>query len=284
MPLGLEPDGNLVLGPGQRIVDWLVKMRRLPATRMLDRLIADGNVSSRDRSALIDLLATFYAWARSRPMQPAEYVRQVRARLDESLYALSAADLRLDRAAILEAVAQQRRYVDSNIELLRSRAGQLIEAHGDLRPEHIYLGTRFDAACVIDCLEFDARLRRLDPLEELAFLALECRHLGAEDLGRMLARGVQVAIGDVAPDSLTDFYKSQRALTRAKLAAWHLRDRHSSRRRHWMERADSYLRDGLHFARLALRSESIDQTHRISNPTFITQHAGQSRVLQKLQQ
>jgi aminoglycoside phosphotransferase family enzyme len=258
VPLGSKPDGSLVLGRGRRIVDWLVKMRRLPASRMLDVLIAEGAVSARDRNALIDLLAGFYARARPRAMQPAEYVHRLYSGLDENLRALRAADFPTDRADVLEVERLQRMYLDSNIDLLRSRAAQLIDGHGDLRPEHIYLGTRFDAACVIDCLESDARLRRLDPLEELAFLALECRRLGAEDLGRTLERGVQVAIGDVVPNSLIDFYKSRQALTRAKLAVWRLRDPHLARRRHWMKRAASYVKDGLYFAQLALQARQSD--------------------------
>lgn len=256
LPLGCAQDGSLVLGRrAQRIVDWLVKMRRLPAARMLDRSVGDGTVSERDRRVLIELLARFYTRAQPRAMRPAEYVRHVRARLDANLHALRAADLSMDRAAVLQVIEQQRRFVDSNIELLGSRAARLIEGHGDLRPEHVYLGTRFDAACVIDCLEFDARLRRLDPLEELAFLALECRRLGAEALGLSLVRGIQAAIADMPPESLMDFYRSHRALTRAKLAAWHLRDTHFPQRvRHWKQRADSYLQDAFAFAQVALQA------------------------------
>jgi hypothetical protein len=33
VPLSLNPSGRLVLGPGMRVVDWLVRMRRLPAAR-----------------------------------------------------------------------------------------------------------------------------------------------------------------------------------------------------------------------------------------------------------
>ena len=58
----------------------------------------------------------------------------------------------------------------------RAAQGRIVEGHGDLRPEHIFLdGT----PRIIDCLEFDRDLRLLDPVDELAFLALECERLGA---------------------------------------------------------------------------------------------------------
>ena len=149
-------------------------------------------------------------------------------------------------------MGEQQRFIDSNIRLLGRRAARLVDGHGDLRPEHVYLGSRFDAPCVIDCLEFDARLRRLDPVEELAFLALECRRLGAEAFGRGVAQGVLAAMDVRIPESLMHFYMSHRALTRAKLAAWHLRERYRPQvLKHWRDRANSYIQDALHFAVLA---------------------------------
>ncbi len=42
VPLALDDGGRLRLGDGGGVIDWLVRMRRLPAARMLDRLIARG--------------------------------------------------------------------------------------------------------------------------------------------------------------------------------------------------------------------------------------------------
>jgi aminoglycoside phosphotransferase family enzyme len=53
--------------------------------------------------------------------------------------------------------------------------GKIIEAHGDLWPEHICLE---DKPVIIDCLEFNRALRILDTVSELAFLALECEQRG----------------------------------------------------------------------------------------------------------
>ena len=43
-PLVVEPDRGLRLGGPGPAADWLVKMRRLPADRMLDRRIAEKRV------------------------------------------------------------------------------------------------------------------------------------------------------------------------------------------------------------------------------------------------
>ena len=60
------------------MVDWLVQMRRLPAGRTLDRLIAAGKITKLQVDALADVLAHFYTEA-ERGHQPAdEYVVQLR--------------------------------------------------------------------------------------------------------------------------------------------------------------------------------------------------------------
>jgi aminoglycoside phosphotransferase family enzyme len=133
-----------------------------------------------------------------------------------------------------------------------ARAEYLIDGHGDLRPEHVYLGSDSEGPCVIDCLEFDAALRWLDPAEEMTFLALECRMLGARTLSAALLARYRAASLAPPDDPLMDFYTSQSALTRAKLAAWHLRDPEIARRAPaWRARAQRYL---LMAARYVLRA------------------------------
>jgi aminoglycoside phosphotransferase family enzyme len=97
----------------------------------------------------------------------------------------------------------------------------VIEGHGDLRPEHVCLT---DPPAVIDCLEFSQDLRMLDPLDELTFLGLECERLGAPEVGGWFMDAYRRATRDDAPPDLLGFYLRFRALRRAKVAVWHLRD------------------------------------------------------------
>jgi len=71
-------------------------------------------------------------------------------------------------------------------------------------------------------LEFSERLRTQDTADEIGFLALECERLGAPDFARALLDAYRAASGDDVDDALVDFYQSCRAMTRARLAAWHL--------------------------------------------------------------
>jgi aminoglycoside phosphotransferase family enzyme len=256
VPLSCSAGGRLVLGKAERVVDWVIKMRRLPAERALDvALRRAGNVSACEQSGLIELLAHFYRRASRQPLTSSGYLRSVRARIARNAADLGAPDLRVNSMWLNQIVSTQQQFVREHESLLGERASHLVEGHGDLRPEHIFLDSPDGVPCVIDCLEFDAHLRRLDPAEELAFLMLECKRLGAHELADQLGAGVMAALSDVVPAELVHFYMSCQALNRAKVAAWHLRDLRGARRvRHWQSRTESYLSDADHYARWAVQS------------------------------
>lgn len=94
---------------------------------------------------------------------------------------------------------------------------------------------------IIDCLEFGPKLRALDPLDELAFLHLECERLGglwaAERIRWHLAR----ALGDDASSGLFLFYRSHRAMLRARLSIAHLLDANPRTPEKWPRLARVYL-------------------------------------------
>ena len=130
----------------------------------------------------------------------------------------------------------------------RAAAGCVVEAHGDLRPEHIVLD---DPPVVIDCLEFDRNLRVLDRAEELEFLALECARIGHAAAGEEIGRECRARLGDDAPQPLRQFYRSHRAATRAKLYVWRANEPDDGSTERWLATAREYLELALDAARLA---------------------------------
>jgi uncharacterized protein len=120
----------------------------------------------------------------------------------------------------------------------RARDGRIIDAHGDLRPQHICL---LPAPVIIDCLEFNRQFRILDPVDELAYLALECERLGIPGIGDQVLAYYTTATGDACPAELIGFYKAFRACLRAKIAVWHTVDHDIQDHRRWLDLAGSYL-------------------------------------------
>jgi aminoglycoside phosphotransferase family enzyme len=229
-----ELDGR---GP---VVDWLVVMRRLPAERMLDAAIRAGTVRVDEVRKFSLLLADFYRRAAPVILDPEAYRQHFATAVQANHVELTAPAYGLPGEQIAALTRSQEHFLRDQGHLLarRAHAGRVVDAHGDLRPEHICLTPD---PVIIDCLEFDAALRRLDPVDELAYLALECERLGAPAVGTDVLRHYREATGDDCPDALIHFYTVFRACLRAKIAIWHLADCAPAERDHWSERARSYL-------------------------------------------
>lgn len=216
-------EGGFRLGGRGPVADWLVKMRRLPEDRMLGRLIRDRSLAPRDLARLATVLTRFYARARPLDWSPGVYAQRLRQSLEANAAALLSPRYGLPAARIRRVLASQRRFAAAAAAALEERmaAGRVVDGHGDLRPEHVCLERR---PVIIDCLEFNADLRVVDPADELGFLALECERLGDAPAGDTLLDLYARLSGDDPPPALVAFYKSCRACLRAKLAVWHLDD------------------------------------------------------------
>ncbi len=278
VPLRLR-GGSLRLGGATGCIeDWLVKMRQLPASGMLDSILGHRSLRAAERNRLVAHLGAFFAQAEAAPISSEAYVRRFRNELSANQRSLQKSGTRLNQALVQAVTHTQRTFLQRAGHRFGERGRCVVEGHGDLRAEHVYLGS---PPCVIDCLEFSRNLRLFDPLEELAFLALEIERLGYPALAGELVRQFQLLRGHPAADAVISFYMSHRATTRAKLAIWHLDDPQFPDARPWIARANSYLRDALRHGRRALRLLAGGQdelsAHRLS-PRNAAQNESASSV------
>jgi len=237
-----EADGRLALDGEGEAVDWLVRMRRLPAGRALDRLIADGAVTTEQVDAIADVLARFYRDAERGKPTADEYVQQLRNEHTISRDVVRAYENGLARPLLDEV----QRFLDEDHALLRARVAQrrIVDGHGDLRPEHVWLAT---PPLVIDCLEFNERLRQVDPFDEIAYLGLECARMGAGWIGPRLLQRLSAALDDAVDPRLVRFYARYRACIRARLALAHLAEPSPREPERWQPLARAYLKLGVEF-------------------------------------
>jgi len=98
----------------------------------------------------------------------------------------------------------------------RVRAHRVVEGHGDLRCEHIFVGD--GEIKMIDCVEFSERLRYCDVASDLAFLAMDLDRLGARELADEVVDSYVAASADDGLIEFGPFYKCYRAVVRAKVA------------------------------------------------------------------
>ena len=244
-PLVRTTGGRLSLDGSGTPVDWLVRMRRLNARDMLDRRIEAGFVGPEELGPAADLLARFYRSASPVPTTPSDVIDRLRRTIETTREDMMSPLYGLPEGIVSRLADRQLAFLDERPALLRARSrdGRIVEGHGDLKPEHFYLGS---PPAVIDCLEFSRQLRVLDPAEDLSLLSVECERLGHPEVAAFFFARYSEQTGDRPPPDLLAFYRSVRALIRAKLSAGHLRDEPVRNPRRWRARTLRYLWLSLH--------------------------------------
>lgn len=239
VPLTVSASGLAISGDGP-VVDWLVVMRRLDENETLEAALWGSWLKPFQVDRLAATLGAFYAHAPRVQLEPEHYLVGWQKALADNCRVLFNARLGLPQGSVERIAQVQRRFVMKRSALLlaRVRARQLVDAHGDLRPEHIWLR---EPVTIIDCLEFDPKLRALDPLDEIAFLHLECERLGGLWVAERIRRHLARALGDNASSGLFLFYRSHRAMLRARLSIAHLLDASPRTPEKWPRLARMYL-------------------------------------------
>lgn len=238
VPLTCERAGALALGGEGKPVDWLVRMRRLNAEATLERRIEAGSLRNEEFAAVAERLAQFYRSLERVPLSPFGYLGRFGGEIARSFGELSRPEYGLDQAQLVALRERQLAALETLQPRLEERASRVVEGHGDLRAEHVWIE---DPPVIIDCLEFDRELRLVDPLDDLGFLALECARLGRPDLQSPLLAAYARATPDRIDTDLLRFYQSVRAALRARLAIQHLREARFLVSDHWREHARTWV-------------------------------------------
>ncbi len=202
------------------VFDYLVKMRRLPDARCLTNLVASGADIAPEIRLIARRLVTFHGSApRSSEIDAAatpEAIRELWCRTVDEL--LETEDLPVDPDTVYRIATLVERYIAGRRKLFQQRIAQnhICDGHGDLLANDIFcLDT---GPQILDCIEFDDRLRFGDVLSDLAFLAMDLELLHRPDLARGLFNAYTTFSGEHHPASLAHFYIAYRALVRCKVA------------------------------------------------------------------
>ncbi|WP_049820178.1 hypothetical protein [Bradyrhizobium japonicum] len=239
VPLTETALGYTIGGSGP-VADWLVVMRRLNEEETLEAMLRNGTARQTEVRQLAAVLDRFYSHTARILVAPETYVA--------SLYEAAALDWQillnqrfgLPRGTILRIAWAQRQFLERNARMLADRVSRrfIVDGHGDLRPEHIWLTPPHP---IIDCLEFNSRLRASDALDEIAFLHLECERLGGRWFGDAIRRRLARTLHDDHRSGIFLFYRIGRAMLRARLSIAHLFDAHPRTPEKWPRLARAYL-------------------------------------------
>lgn len=177
LPIALAADGMPEIGLQNSLaIDFAVRMRRMDDSRQMDKLLLKNAVSPSDMQALAALLAPFHQSvafpAKDAPYQSGDN----RADFDD-LFQLENACVQLFGSEAITILTTWRNTVDRFLaahELrlhARAESGFWVDGHGDLHGRNIFLLPQ--GPVVFDCIEFNPHFRKLDVLNDLAFLCMD---------------------------------------------------------------------------------------------------------------
>ena len=228
------------LGGSGEIVEYAVKMRRLPEDRMMDSLLRAGCLPGDAIARVCERVARFHAEAEATDAVAAFGSPSAVAQLWEEQFAewASLVDDFLDpfQDALLRATARAWRVQKRALLEQRHRDGHVRDGHGDLRCSSVCLTEPIQ---IFDCLEFSPRLRCSDVASDLAFLVMDLTWLGRRDLADELVRRYSEVSSDGELKRLIPFYACYRACVRAKVSALSARDAEASAAERTRFRADA---------------------------------------------
>jgi uncharacterized protein len=203
------------------VVEWAVKMQRLPDEATLQERLGRGEVGVELVESLARRIASFHRGAEANELIAAFGRLNAVARIVLDIFAQAAAQVgtTVSVAVFGKVKSLAEEALDRLRPLIEARAarGMPRDCHGDLHLNHVYYfpdkGPPADLV-IIDCIEFSERFRFIDPVADMAFPAMDLAFHGRRDLARTFADAYFHAADDEEGRALLPLYTAYRATVR----------------------------------------------------------------------
>ncbi|WP_297798349.1 hypothetical protein [uncultured Eudoraea sp.] len=218
-----ESNGNYNIGGKEgTVIDYAVLMKRMDERKQLDLLLEYGTVKSASMIKLADVLVSFHQGAEIVP--EGEDWKELYTEFEDVAGVQNFLEKYFGKETrqLLEEVNQWAyQFLEGSKERIaeRNRKGFVIDGHGDLHTRNIFL---LKDPVIFDCIEFNDDLRKLDLLNEVAFLCMDLERFGRFDLSKTFTEryfSKIPCIENAADEQLFRFYKLYRANVRLKVHA-----------------------------------------------------------------
>jgi hypothetical protein len=213
-----------IKGEGE-IVEYAVKMKRIPQDKMMNKLLEDNKVGVELIDRIAKIIAEFHSKAETNKRISEfgslatietnwkENFEQTRNYIGKSI---SMKDFKLSRERIEDFMKKNRSFFEKRMAKDRVR-----DCHGDIHSGNIFVT---DQVYIFDAIEFNERFRYSDVASDVAFLAMDLDFKKRTDLSDSLVERYTKYSGDQELAKLLPFYKCYRAYVRGKVTSFKLED------------------------------------------------------------
>ncbi len=199
------------------VIDYLVKMIQFDTSQELDAVLRHSDLDRGLVLTLAERLAAFHQSVDSSTDQDFGSHQIVGRCIRDNFKAI----LPCVKSNNRDKVSPLRQWVDAQLRAHRNtiarrkQDGFVRECHGDLHLGNmVIIG---GSIRMFDCLEFNAHLRWIDVISEIAFLVMDFDHQRRSDLGYLLLNRYLQVTGDYAGLEMLPLYLVYRAMVRAKV-------------------------------------------------------------------
>lgn len=221
-----ETDAGAAFVGNGKVIEYAVMMKRLPADRMLDRLVDSGRISAEEIQIVARKISTFHSNAATSPhISEFGSLEQILFNWRENFEQTLQFRTSTLPAAVCETIRTYvETFTDSHRTLFADRIenGYIRECDGDIHLGNICLlnGTAY----IFDCIEFNERFRYSDTAADIAFLLMDLDFHRRPNLADAALSAYIAASGDTNSAKLITFYKVYRAFVRGKVESLRLQD------------------------------------------------------------
>ncbi len=210
-----RPDGGLALDAPGEVLDWVVRMARVPGEDFLDRIAARGGLTPALLDAVADAIAGYHAALP--PRRDLDHAAALGAIVAGNIVA--ARDAALPEGPIARWDQAIRALIGARAPRLAARvaAGFVRRAHGDLHLGNLCLWQ--GRPVPFDALEFDESLAVIDLGYDLAFLLMDLEHSAGRAAANRVLNRYLARTGDWDLPGLLPIFLSLRAMVRAHIQA-----------------------------------------------------------------
>jgi hypothetical protein len=216
-------NGTVAIGGKGRIIEYAVKMRRLPMECVMIRLLRENRLSGEMVERVARRIALFHAEAGgSSQIDKFGSTEIIRNNTDENFAQTQkyvGKSITKSQYDTIRTFTEDHLNNRSDLFQRRIAEGKIKDCHGDLHLEHICIT---EPIRIFDCIEFNDRFRYSDTAADIAFLAMDLDFHGRRDLSQALMEAYVRFSGDKGVLDMVNFYKVYRAYVRGKVISFRL--------------------------------------------------------------